>query len=401
MNDTQHPPADTGQPAGTDSEFDPHRLRSIADMRRSSDDRIVAGVCAGAARYLNIDPIIVRVILAVLTVAGFAGVILYVAAWILLPADGEQKSLAAEWFKLDKNEEQVRIAGLVGAVILAVLSVVGDSSWAWWGGAPWWLVPVALVFYVFWVRPRRRREARAAHRPGEQPFPVDTATAAASATTTEQTAFEPAQAWQPYPPKAPRPPRSPALLALTASLTAIALAATWIYEETQKDLHWTTYIAVALAVVGTGLLIGTFVGHGAPLIAIGIVLAVALGIGSVFPSGRIGSQQPRPDVAAEVRTHYKHGIGLLELDLTRVTDPAALLGRTVTLDAGIGQTKIIVPDGLNVDVSAEIDAGQIDVFGRTDDGTDVDLHDVADRPTEPALTIRIDQQLGNIEVIRS
>lgn len=89
-------------------------------------------------RYLGIDPVVVRVVIAVLTVAGFAGVIIYLAAWVLLPSDDADKSLAAEWFNLDRNEEQVRVGGLIAAAAaVAALSVVGDSSWAWWGSTPW------------------------------------------------------------------------------------------------------------------------------------------------------------------------------------------------------------------------------------------------------------------------
>jgi phage shock protein PspC (stress-responsive transcriptional regulator) len=388
MDDTQHSAPPSGPPgAASHDEFEPHRLRSIADMRRSSDDRIVAGVCAGAARYLNIDPIVVRVVLAVLTVAGFAGVILYVAAWILLPAEDADKSPAAQWFNLDKNEEQVRVAGLVGAVILATLSIVGDSSWAWWGDAPWTLVPLAIVFYVFWARPRRRRAAR--DRREAALVPDRAASDDVAATTAQRAAAK------------PREPRSPALFGLTVSLAAIALAVTWIYEETQKDIHWTTYLAVALAIVGLGLLIGTFIGNGGPLIAIGILLAIALGIGSAFPSGRIGEQTPTPTTAADVRSHYKHGVGLLELDLTGVSDPDGLLGRTVTLDAGVGETTIIVPNGLNVDVDVDVDAGEIALFDEHDDGTSLSMSDTADEPTRPSLRIEIDQQLGKVEVIRS
>ncbi len=384
MNDTQQAPPG-GQP-GPDEEFEPQRLRSIADMQRSSDDRVVAGVCAGAAKYLNIDPVIVRVVIAVLTIPGFAGLILYVAAWLLLPADDEEKSIAAEWFKLDKNEEQVRVAGLVGALVLAVVSIVGDSSWAWWGGSAWWLVPFAVLFFFVWVRPRRRREERA--RGDAEPTLVDT-TASVAPTTVTQPKI-----------KKKREPRSPALLALTASLTAIALAATWIYDETQKDVHATAYIAVALAVVALGLLIGTLVGDAGPLIGIGLLLTIALAIGSVFPTGRIGSQTVLPTVAADVAPRYEHGIGELQVDLTRVSDPERLTGRTVTLEAGIGQTTIVVPDGLNVEVDAHVKAGHITLFERQENGTTVSLASTPDRPTQPALTIDVEQKLGQIEVIR-
>ncbi|MCW2829876.1 MAG: hypothetical protein JWP31_568 [Aeromicrobium sp.] len=383
MNQTQATPS----PAGPDDEFDARRLRSITDMQRSRDDRIVAGVCAGAARYLNVDPVVIRVVLAVLTVAGFAGVILYVAAWLLLPADDEDTSIVAGWLNLDKNEEQVRVAGLVGAVIIATLSVVGDSSWSWWGDTPWWIVPFALVFYVFWVRPRRRREARAQRQAASDPATIVDDHASPARADRQRSSRQ-------------RQPRSPALLLLTASLAAIALAGTWIYEETQGDIDWTTYVAVALAVVGVGLLIGTSYGHGGPLIAVGLVLAITLAIGSVFPDGRIGEQTPTPTVAADVKASYRHGIGLLELDLSTVSDPDRLLGRTITVRAGVGQTRIIVPDGLNLDVSTDLRVGEVSLFGRHADGPDIALTDSADQPGQPSLSIKVDQKVGDIEVIR-
>jgi phage shock protein C len=57
-------------------------------LTRSKSDRIVAGVCAGLARYFNIDPVIVRLLFVVLVV--FAGVspLLYALLWIIIPEDG-------------------------------------------------------------------------------------------------------------------------------------------------------------------------------------------------------------------------------------------------------------------------------------------------------------------------
>ncbi|MCW2770621.1 MAG: hypothetical protein JWR27_2054 [Aeromicrobium sp.] len=376
MNDIQQLPPTTGP----DDAFDPQRLRTIADMRRSSDDRIVGGVCAGAAKYLNIDPVIVRVVLAVLTVAGFAGLILYAAAWFLLPAEGQDRSIAADWFKLDKNEEQVRVAGLVVAAAVAALSIVGDNGWAWWGGAPWWLLPLGLVYYVFVVRPRRRHEA-------QEGLATPGAPGTASGPVTDRD------------PAGPPRGRSPALTILVVSVTAIALAATRIWSEYHDEVPWTGYVAIALGIVALGLLVSTFVGSGGPLIAIGVLLAIALAIGSVLPDGRIGAQTPTPTTAADVRSRYTHGVGLLELDLTQVADPESLGGRTIHLEAGVGQTKVIVPVGLPVVVEADLRAGEVALFGREDNGTDVSMRQDP-RPGGSAVTIDIEQKLGNVEVIR-
>ena len=68
---------------------DPLVHRTAVRLHRSRTDRMVAGVCGGAARAYDIDPALLRLALVLLTVFGAgAGVVLYVAAWILVPEDG-------------------------------------------------------------------------------------------------------------------------------------------------------------------------------------------------------------------------------------------------------------------------------------------------------------------------
>jgi len=66
-------------------------------LRRSGDERMLAGVAGGIARYLNADVTLVRVIIAALTLFTGAGAALYLAAWLLIPADGDHESIAAAW----------------------------------------------------------------------------------------------------------------------------------------------------------------------------------------------------------------------------------------------------------------------------------------------------------------
>ena len=57
-------------------------------LRRPLDDRILAGVCSGVARYLGVDPVLVRVGLAVLTVLTSGMVLLaYPIMWIVMPEE--------------------------------------------------------------------------------------------------------------------------------------------------------------------------------------------------------------------------------------------------------------------------------------------------------------------------
>jgi phage shock protein C len=56
-------------------------------LYRSRTNRQVAGVCAGLAQYFNIDVTLIRVLFVLLTVLGGAGLVLYVAMWIIVPKE--------------------------------------------------------------------------------------------------------------------------------------------------------------------------------------------------------------------------------------------------------------------------------------------------------------------------
>lgn len=59
----------------------------VRTFRRSRDDRMLAGVCGGAARLLDVDAALLRVLLVLATVFGFgAGALVYLICWIVVPA---------------------------------------------------------------------------------------------------------------------------------------------------------------------------------------------------------------------------------------------------------------------------------------------------------------------------
>ncbi len=59
-------------------------------LTRSSQERMLAGVCGGLANYFNIDPSLVRIGFALLTLAsgGLAGIIAYIVMMVVIPEDG-------------------------------------------------------------------------------------------------------------------------------------------------------------------------------------------------------------------------------------------------------------------------------------------------------------------------
>lgn len=61
---------------------------------RPQKGRMVAGVCAGLGDYFGVDPNVIRLVFAVLSIFGFAGVAAYLVAWLVIPEEGHTSSVA-------------------------------------------------------------------------------------------------------------------------------------------------------------------------------------------------------------------------------------------------------------------------------------------------------------------
>src|SRR3954468_19085363 len=84
-------------------------------LTRSSSDKVVAGVAGGLGRYFDIDPIIFRIGFVVFTLAGGAGVLGYLAAWVLVPDDPEPGQAPPD---------PGRAATIAGASVLGLAAIV-------------------------------------------------------------------------------------------------------------------------------------------------------------------------------------------------------------------------------------------------------------------------------------
>jgi len=56
-------------------------------LRRSREDRVIAGVCGGLGRYLGVDPVLIRVAFVVLAIGGGIGFLIYGVAWLIIPRE--------------------------------------------------------------------------------------------------------------------------------------------------------------------------------------------------------------------------------------------------------------------------------------------------------------------------
>ncbi len=63
-------------------------------LTRVREGRLVAGVCAGLAAYLGIDPTLTRLGFVFLSFFGGMGILFYLGAWIVIPDESDNSSIA-------------------------------------------------------------------------------------------------------------------------------------------------------------------------------------------------------------------------------------------------------------------------------------------------------------------
>jgi len=387
--------------APTDTENEPHgdgprvtreEVRDLTRIRRSRDDRKVAGVAAGVARHLDIDPLLVRIAFVVLTFFGGGSLILYGVCWLFVPEEGTEDTVV-------RVDEGVRTAALIVAGIITVASVIGDTV----GGPdfPWPLLLAGLVLIVVLAGKQAMRPGGPTHPwlggPGTPPGDA----APGEPTYPAYSGYRPSP---PPPPRRPRDPRrrGPLLFPFTLGLAALGLGTLATLQLAGVDITPSAYPATVLGITGLMLLIGAFYGRAGGLILVGLIAALATAATSVvdeFDKTGFGQISPTITSAGDVAGAYELAAGEIVIDLTDLdeTELQKLNGRILEADLNVGHIRVIVPeDGLRVAADARIELGEVVLFGDKSGNAARATHG---EPDEPYLRIDAKAVLGQVEVI--
>jgi phage shock protein PspC (stress-responsive transcriptional regulator) len=317
---------------------------------RSRTDRILAGVGGGLAQHLGADPLLVRFGIGLLVViTGGAGLLLYVAAWLLVP----DETVAAGQPVPPPRSRAATIGGVAALLVLVAIILPGGFLVGWFaapfallalaGLAVWWLVlgiPVE----------RTGRGVLLGIALGVTVLIVAGLLFVAGAAGV-----------------AGGGGAVVAAIVLAAGLTLVASAFV-------RPLRWLIIPALAL-----GLGAGT---------------AVAAGVEDV--GGSTGEEFHRPATAADIRPHYRMGAGHLVVDLrnTQLTGE-----HRIDLDLGAGQAEVLVPEGTCVATDLHAGIGALALFDRATGGIDVDREDGGSAPAgTPRVLVTGDVGLGVIEI---
>ncbi len=391
------PPPSEGPRVSRDDVRDLDRLR-----RTVGPDRYVAGVSGGVARHLDIDPAIVRVLFVVLAFFGGTGLLLYVALWLLLPEDGSDRAVVG----LDSRSLTVAIVAVLG---LSVVLLVGDS----WGGFgfPWPLTVIGIIVAVVLltrdrhdvsapIAPAARNDPAAGHGPAAPAHPAYDSAVAIRPSRAPGARGVP-DLPRPTAPQRPRDPRRRGPILFWFTLAGIALGGgiLGIADVSGLDVAASAYPALALAITAVMLLVGSVYGRAGGLILLGLVIAPFGVVATVADNYEGEDRTEAPRTAAGVSTTYSMEAGELTVDLRGVTDPEELDGRMILVDGGIGRIDVILPDGVDVDVSASVDGpGNVSLFGRNRDGFDPSSFSRQD-VTDEVATFTLDISLGVGEIV--
>ncbi|MGA3183005.1 MAG: PspC domain-containing protein [Candidatus Dormibacteria bacterium] len=154
-----HDPGGASAPQDGADQPGPRRYRFVV---RSRNDRVLTGTAAGLAEALGLDPLLVRLGLAVLTAADGAGIVLYLTLWLLSVEPSDTTSVAAA--RTRPRNLQIAAVGCIVAGTMLILRDVG----LWFGDALVWPVAVAAAgSALIWVRSDqadRHRWARISER---------------------------------------------------------------------------------------------------------------------------------------------------------------------------------------------------------------------------------------------
>ncbi len=330
---------------------------------------------------LDVDPLIFRVLFVVFTPFGGLGLLLYGILWLLVPDEGEENSEAQ---KLAQGRTSNQSIWAVCAAICGFVLFVAIAASRW--DVALWLFVIGLVIYLVAKDRDGARSWRAtgsttaaggaattpAPGAGYPSYPHQSGSHAAAATTATiptvpggRPPDPPTAGWgygapPPQPPRK-REPRSPLpWLTLSAALLAAGVLVAIDVADWQS-VPSRVVLAIALVIIGAGLMVGTWFGRARSLISTGLIVTVALFIAALrLPlGGGVGKAYYQPRNAAEAQQTHRLGVGKMVLDL-RDLDPA---GQTVQVDAsmGVGQTIVCLPAAVPVEADARVTIGSVNI----------------------------------------
>ncbi|MDX6731969.1 MAG: hypothetical protein QOC54_1917 [Baekduia sp.] len=338
-------------------------------LERPRDARMLAGVSAGIARHLNIDPTLVRLGFVVAAVAGGFGFAAYLAAFLLIPEEGSEEPL----LRHIGTRRAPMIAGIALLVVGALTAIDAVDGHGIADNFVWACVLAGAGGFL--LLRAQGDTGRVTADDTTRPLPAAAAPRRRGSRRATMTV-------------------AGSLLLVGAAVSAIAAAGV--------DIGWQEGAAIALIAAGGALVAGAFFGASpvliAPVLLAGAAVGSLIAAGAAF-DGPIGDRSFTPVRATELPHEYRVAVGALHVDLRDVRFPEGTTRLKVRV--GIGEAHVELPDDVGVRIVGHAGAGDVRLPGGQSDGTDVDRNQTIEAPGRPQLELEVRAGLGEVHVERN
>ena len=381
-------------------------------VRRTRENAVIAGVCAGLARRWGIDPNLLRIGLVVIALASGIGVVLYGVGYLMLAGEDDAEPPIHRLLPFTKAWPTRRTAvllALAGAVLVGLL-----GGWSGFGVLP------VLVALGLWYTVRRGHGGHAAVT--ADPTPFERAAEAWRVRLVEQQVASGALPAPVLPPAAPaalpvagysvapgaelarRPRRNGRLWWLALGLSAVGTGVVALSQAQGFTTGPLAYLAVVLASLGLTLVVATWRGR-PPLIGLAtVVVMIATLVTWLVPTTatlqdvRIADEPVAFVGDAVLPPEISATVGDLELDLSGLE---LKQDTTLAVSLGVGDLTVKLPPGVNAAVTWDVGAGTASLpGGPQDEGLNLSgTQSVSGDPAAPTLTLQVSLKAGTLEVV--
>ena len=376
---------------------------------RTPDDSKIAGVCGGIGRRYGIDPVLPRILFVVTALWGGSGIALYALAWLLFRSPGDEVSMGEALVGRGRSSGSKVLAVLLVIVTIAAAPTFGGAGETLFLGTGLILAAgMLLAWYglhrrtptppLGWASMATTPYVVPGHAPGSGPAAYPGAQAPPSWDPLGATPF----AWdlpEPGEPQTPAPRHRSSRLTLITLGLALVTAGVAAGFAHFGQVGWLTAPrvgALALAVVGAGLLVGSVTRRGHGLLSVAGPLAGFVVLGSLVGPGDLQMDfgkgaSPRDVVITEPSQidDIRTDMGAVTVDMARLTLDH---DRSMSIRTDMGRVSVRLPHGTDVRVDCSSDRGKVDC------PTGLDVGD--DGPGGPQLRLDVHSDLGAIEVTR-
>lgn len=402
------------QTEATSATGNAERTQRSRELTRPVQGRMLAGVAEGVANNFGISDWIPRVFFVVTAFFGGLGVVLYAAGWAFIRSEDESESPAERFFSgASSSGSWIGIGLIVLAGIIVLSNFTFLSGEVIWAAA---FLVIGLLLYLGFIPGEPSSED---HDPVESKEGVQRMTTTTDGTTATELIDTPSgdspaggsgtppptPTPTPTPPSPPKPREQSILGRLTMGVVLLGLGTLAILDNIDSipiDAEPRHYMALAVTIVGVGLIVGGFVGRARWLIIVSAILVPTLLFSPAFEydwEARNFDLEATPLTFAEVEDEYAIDIGEMVIDLRELPWSGQELRLEAAVDAG--NLEIYLPEGVGLIGEASVDVGRVSEPGERSTAGLGDPTLTWDEPGDLG-TVVLDAHVdvGNIEIRR-